>query len=81
MSSFWKLLVLKKISNLLIRLATELVLIKINQQGRWRLSHVHNFEDEKVISDSKKLKKDDIIDIDVRNGKINAKVVEVTYGK
>ena len=38
-------------------------------------------KDEKVISDSKKLKKDDIIDIDVRNGKINAKVVEVTYGK
>ena len=38
-------------------------------------------KDEKVISDSKKLRKDDIINIDVVNGKIDAKVVEVTYGK
>ena len=35
-------------------------------------------KDNKVISDSKKLKKDDIIDIDIRNGKMSAKVLEVT---
>ena len=38
-------------------------------------------KDEKVISDSQKIQKDDIIDIDVRDGSINAKVMEVTYGK
>ena len=35
-------------------------------------------KDNKVISDSKKLTKDDIIDIDIRNGKMSAKVLEVT---
>ena len=38
-------------------------------------------KDNKVISDSKKLKKDDIINIDIKNGIINAKVVEVNHGK
>ena len=38
-------------------------------------------KDENVISDSHNIKKDDIINIDVRDGKIDAKVVEVTYGK
>ena len=37
--------------------------------------------DNKVVSDSKKLKKDDIIGIDMRDGIVNAKVVEVTNGK
>ena len=35
----------------------------------------------KVISDVRKLKKDDIIDIDIKNGVINAKIVEVVNGK
>ena len=35
-------------------------------------------KDNKVISDSKKLKKDDIINIDLRNGQISTKVLEVT---
>ena len=38
-------------------------------------------KDNKVISDSNNIKKDDIIDIDVKNGTINAKVVEVIHGK
>ena len=38
-------------------------------------------KEDKVISDIKKIEKDDIIDIDIRNGKINAKVVEVIHGK
>ena len=38
-------------------------------------------KENKVISDSKKVKKDDIINIDIRNGIINAKVVEVSNGK
>ena len=38
-------------------------------------------KDNKVISDSNNIKKDDIIDIDVKNGTINAKVVEVINGK
>ena len=38
-------------------------------------------KDNKVISDSKKIKKDDIINIDIKNGIINAKVVEVSNGK
>ena len=36
---------------------------------------------DKVVSDIKKLKKDDIIDISLKNGIINAKVVEVINGK
>ena len=32
---------------------------------------------DKVISDVTKLKKDDIINIDVKNGRINAQVLEV----
>ena len=35
-------------------------------------------KDEKVISDSQKVKKDDIINVALRNGKINAKVLEVS---
>ena len=38
-------------------------------------------KDNKVISDSNNIKKDDIIDIDVKNGTINAKVVEVINGE
>ena len=35
-------------------------------------------KDNKVISDSRKIEKDDIINIDLRNGKISTKVLEVT---
>lgn len=38
-------------------------------------------KDNKVLSDITKIKKDDIINIDVKSGSINAKVVEVTNGK
>ena len=38
-------------------------------------------KENKVISSVKKLKKDDIIDIDIKNGVINAKVVEVFDGR
>ena len=37
--------------------------------------------DNKVISDIKKVKKEDILNIDIKNGKINARVVEVCDGK
>ena len=35
----------------------------------------------KVVSDSKNIRKDDIIGIDMRDGRVDAKVVEVTNGK
>ena len=35
-------------------------------------------KDNKVISDIQKVKKDDIINIDVKNGHLNAQVLEVT---
>ena len=38
-------------------------------------------KDKKVISDSQNLQKDDIINIDIRDGSVNAKVMEVSYGK
>ena len=38
-------------------------------------------KDNKVLSDITKVKKDDIINVDVKSGTINAKVVEVTNGK
>ena len=38
-------------------------------------------KNNKVLSDITKIKKDDIINIDVKSGSINAKVVEVTNGK
>ena len=38
-------------------------------------------KDNKVISDIKKIKTDDIININIRNGIINAKVVEVNDGE
>jgi len=38
-------------------------------------------KDNKVISDRKNIKKDDIIDINIKDGIINAKVVEVSNGK
>lgn len=38
-------------------------------------------KENNVIFDISKLKKDDIINIDIRNGKINAKVIEVNNGK
>ena len=38
-------------------------------------------KDNKVVSDVKKLKVDDMIDISVKNGIVNAKVVEVNDGK
>jgi exodeoxyribonuclease VII large subunit len=37
--------------------------------------------DKKVVSDIKKVKIDDIINIDVDNGSINAKVMEVSNGR
>ena len=38
-------------------------------------------KDNKVVSDIKSIKKEDTININIKNGMINAKVVEVTYGK
>lgn len=38
-------------------------------------------KDNKVISDVNKIKNDDIINIDIKNGKINAKVIEVNDGE
>ena len=36
---------------------------------------------DSVVSDIKKIKKEDIIDINIKNGIINAKVIEVSNGK
>ena len=38
-------------------------------------------KDNKVISDIKKVKQDDVINIDIKNGIISAKVIEVNDGK
>ena len=38
-------------------------------------------KDNKVISNIKDIKKEDIIDISIKNGIINAKVIEVNNGK
>ena len=38
-------------------------------------------KDDKVISDIEKIKVDDMININIKNGMINAKVVEVNDGK
>ena len=37
--------------------------------------------DDKVLSDIKKVKNDDMININLKDGMINAKVLEVKYGK
>ena len=38
-------------------------------------------KDKQIVSDIKKIRKDDIINIDIKNGLINAKVLEVSNGK
>ena len=38
-------------------------------------------KDDKVVSDIKKISQDDVINIEVKDGIINTKVLEVKYGK